>query len=267
MTIARHFTKDEIASRIKDYCASRGAILLYAAESGSRGWGFASPDSDYDGRFIYMWPKQDYLSPFETVDTLRMTGTGDEKDLDFEGWSLSKTLRSLRAGNPVTLEWVQSPVVYRDANGFGARLLASFGGTSMFCAGGSISHYAGMARSSLSFTQGTGSLTQNNAKKMMYALRSALCCLYVRELGTMPPMAWEDLLASQGHKLSEAQHTELAWLLDEKSKHDEHHMVPASDISSLHQFMQYALAGDRVQRRPLCGSETYEEFFRTTLEM
>ena len=35
--------------------------IIYACESRSRAWGFASPDSDYDVRFVFVRPVQDYL--------------------------------------------------------------------------------------------------------------------------------------------------------------------------------------------------------------
>ena len=36
--------------------------VLYACESGSRAWGFASRDSDYDVRFLYVHSRDWYLS-------------------------------------------------------------------------------------------------------------------------------------------------------------------------------------------------------------
>ena len=60
--------------------------ILYACESGSRAWGFASPDSDYDVRFIFTRPLSAYLSVRESPDSLdEISG-----DLDFAGWDLRK---------------------------------------------------------------------------------------------------------------------------------------------------------------------------------
>ena len=36
--------------------------ILYAVEAGSRGWGFSNEDSDYDVRFIFKRPLNDYLT-------------------------------------------------------------------------------------------------------------------------------------------------------------------------------------------------------------
>ena len=45
--------------------------ILYACESGSRAWGFASPDSDYDVRFVFVRPIEDYLRVEELPDYKR----------------------------------------------------------------------------------------------------------------------------------------------------------------------------------------------------
>jgi predicted nucleotidyltransferase len=87
-----------------------GVRILHAIESGSRAWGFPSPDSDYDGRFIYVRPRADYLSLWPRRDVIELPIAGD---LDVNGWDLAKALRLLLKGNAVVIEWLTSPIVYR----------------------------------------------------------------------------------------------------------------------------------------------------------
>ena len=54
--------RDEIRKRLAGVVRDHGVRLLLAIESGSRAWGFASPDSDYDVRFVYARPAQWYAS-------------------------------------------------------------------------------------------------------------------------------------------------------------------------------------------------------------
>jgi hypothetical protein len=79
-----------------------------AIESGSRAWGFPSPDSDYDCRFIFVRPIEDYLSPWQRRDVIE---TPLEGDFDVNGWELGKAIRLLAKGNAVIIEWLMSPIV------------------------------------------------------------------------------------------------------------------------------------------------------------
>ena len=75
--------------------------VLFACESGSRGWGFASPDSDYDVRFVYVHKLPWYLTVEPGRDVVEQPISGE---LDVSGWDLRKALQLLRDSNPTLLE-------------------------------------------------------------------------------------------------------------------------------------------------------------------
>lgn len=103
--------RETILSKLDEIENRENVKILLAVESGSRAWGFASPDSDYDVRFIYVRPKEDYLRLEKTRDVIELPIEGE---LDINGWDLDKTLRLLRASNPTLFEWFSSPIVYRE---------------------------------------------------------------------------------------------------------------------------------------------------------
>ena len=100
----------EIDGRLAEIEQEAKVRILLAIESGSRAWGFPSPDSDYDCRFLFVRRPDDYLSPWLKRDVIEDPLEGD---LDVSGWELGKALKLLLKGNAVVVEWLTSPIVYR----------------------------------------------------------------------------------------------------------------------------------------------------------
>ena len=92
-----------IDAKLREVEANHGVRILLAIESGSRGWGFASPDSDYDCRFIFVRPRDDYLTLFPKRDVIEYPPDGL---YDGNGWDLPKALKLLLKGNAVIIEWL-----------------------------------------------------------------------------------------------------------------------------------------------------------------
>ena len=106
-----------IQARLDAAERDHGVKILYAVESGSRGWGFASADSDFDVRFIYVHEPEWYLgvAPEEKRDVLELgIASTPAGELDISGWELRKALKLFRLSNPPLLEWLSSPIVYRE---------------------------------------------------------------------------------------------------------------------------------------------------------
>ena len=102
--------RDVIIGRINQIEREENARILLAIESGSRAWGFHSPDSDYDVRFIYTRPIEWHYRLGKKRDVIERP---IDDELDLSGWELSKALTLTLGSNAVVAEWLQSPIVYR----------------------------------------------------------------------------------------------------------------------------------------------------------
>jgi predicted nucleotidyltransferase len=160
--------------------AERNVRVLYACESGSRAWGFASRDSDYDVRFLYVHQRDWYLSVEDRRDVIEQPIADD---LDVSGWELRKALRLLRKSNPPLLEWLKSPVVYRRDPVF----VAEFGALAaeFYSPRRCFAHYLHMAFGNWrDYLRGREEVS---LKKYLYVFRPLLACRWIeRQLGQVP---------------------------------------------------------------------------------
>lgn len=166
-----------------------GVRILFAIESGSRAWGFPSPDSDFDVRFVYARRLEDYLTVHPVRDVIELP---IEHPYDTNGWDIRKALGLLLKANPVLLEWLQSPIRYRwDADAADALLALArkVGGSAA-----ALHHYRSLAsRQWKTYLEGRDVV---NLKKYFYAARPALTLEWLKaHPGEVAPMNWDDLLA------------------------------------------------------------------------
>lgn len=101
--------RSTVLNELKRIEAEHNVTILFAVESGSRAWGFPSPDSDYDVRFVYAHKTDWYLSIYPGRDVIERP-ISDE--LDISGWDIRKALGLMLKPNPVLYEWLSSPIRY-----------------------------------------------------------------------------------------------------------------------------------------------------------
>lgn len=177
---------DQIQELLNDIEQETGIRIIYACESGSRAWGFPSPDSDYDVRFIYHHPRDWYLSLHEGPDSINRM---PNKLLDGVGWDIRKFLRLGYRSNAALFEWLESPIVYRSDEPFVEELRTFI--QPYFSPRKVIYHNLGIATGMLEreFKGDTVYL-----KKYFYVLRAVLASRWIRKHHEQPPIKFDELL-------------------------------------------------------------------------
>jgi len=202
-----------ILEKLNEIAREKNIEILFAVESGSRAWGFASPDSDYDIRFVYRHKTDWYLNLWEQKDTIQFM---TEDDLDGSGWDVRKALKLLAKSNASLLGWLFSPIIYKNSGTLLEEMKKiaekNFNPVAGFF------HYHSMNKN---FEETLGS-EQMTLKSYFYAIRTALCANWIYKKETIPPVAFRELYPLLDEKSCR--------LLDElmllKSKHIEKSDAP-----------------------------------------
>ena len=232
--------------------AAHGVRVLFAVESGSRAWGFASPDSDYDVRFVYVHPVEHYLSVKERRDVIEAELPDD---LDLAGWDLRKALGLLSKSNPSLHEWLGSPIVYSEDQAFMAEFRPLAGAWLSETA--LLKHYLSMARSNWNaYLQGEAVAR----KKYLYVLRPILAGLWIERGMGAPPTPFAELRSVLDDPVMNAA---LDRLLEDKAKNVEMSLAPRDP--ALHGFLGRELerlSGLTFERAPRRDDAELDRFFR-----
>lgn len=233
--------------------------ILYAVESGSRAWGFASQDSDWDVRFIYVHHPDWYLSIDEQKDSMEVMLPND---LDFAGWELRKTLKLFRKSNPPLLEWLRSPMIYLEQYTTTKKMRQL--SEAYFNPKSCLYHYLHMARGNFkAYLQGE----QVKMKKYFYVLRPVLACKWIEQYNTIAPMEFSKLVESQvdSAELNKA----IEKLLERKMSGEELDLAPR--IAIIHEFLETeiqrlekVLEGYDINLKP--DTRKLNQLFRSTLD-
>jgi predicted nucleotidyltransferase len=222
--------KNEILKRIKETEKKEGVRILMAIESGSRAWGFASPNSDYDVRFIYARDNDWYLA-VDLEEKRDVIEYPIVDEIDLNGWDVRKALKLYWKSNPAFVEWIQSPITYINSGGFreeSRKILPS-----IYSVEKGIYHYRSMAK-----TNYRGYLRDNIVplKKYFYVLRPLFAIQWLEKYRSAAPVEFNRLLELvKDNELLDIVHK----LLEKKKVSEEKMLAPV--IPVLNRFIESEL--------------------------
>ena len=246
--------KQAIQEKLTHIARTEPLHFLLAVESGSRAWGFASPDSDYDVRAIYIRPQAYYLQIDEAKDTFEFI---ENQWFDVGGWDIRKALRLLRKSNAVLLEWLRSPMVYTQDDDFTGRLNAL--APQYVQAAALLHHYRGIAGNAL---KAMDLVHPVKLKKWFYVLRPLLAARWAVKQGGIPPMTLAELM-SEWQTDCAAQITDLVAIKAEQDESYLHTLSPELQRLTVDLYNEVSeLSAPATQA---ADSAPLNELFRETL--
>lgn len=260
-TVIPEDVRAEILTRLKKAETEHGVRILFAIESGSRAWGFASPNSDYDVRFIYM-REPGWYQAVDLEERRDVIEYPIVDDIDLNGWDVRKALRLFWKSNPAFVEWIQSPIIYTEVSAFRTQSLRAL--PQIYAPDKGVYHYRSMAK-----TNYRGYLREPmvRLKKYFYVLRPLLAARWVESSGGAPPIEFDKLLTllSDQEPVLNAIHV----LLAQKRSTPELGMAPAVPV--LNEFIEAALSKEireapRKSRSPRVVDLLNDIFHRTLCE-
>ncbi len=207
-----------IKEKLKELENTHQVEVLYACETGSRAWGFPSPDSDYDVRIIYKHDIDWYLSLSDKKDSIEYMSADGE--LDFTGWDIKKCLKLMWKSNGALLERVQSPIVYVKKDDIAKRLRTY--SEQCFSPIATMYHYLSMAKNHYSEIENREEL---KLKKLFYTLRATLACKWILEKKSVPPIVFVTMVNEL--TFDESLKSRIKELVILKSGKNEDYMHPA----------------------------------------
>ncbi len=257
MRINKYSIERDIIEQLKKIEAEHHIKIILAVESGSRAWGFPSQDSDYDVRFLYCHEPDWYLSVFNKRDVIELP---IDDLLDINGWDIQKALALLKQSNPALMEWLASPIQYLDVKDVVEPIKDL--SQEAFLPLASCHHYLSMAKTHLKVIS---QCKQVNIKKYLYSLRPVLCCRWVIEEGSQPPMLFSDLLSAflpEGELLADID--ELLRIKQSSNEMDQVNRNPGIETFLSDEMKRLALLLPAKQMK--LDNELVDQFFRKTLK-
>lgn len=173
--------KKEIINKLNETEREHDVKIVFAIESGSRGWGFESPDSDFDCRFVYTRRKDSYLTVLEKKDFIEYDV---DSIFDVNGWDLEKFIKHIMKSNSTLHEWLSSNVIYIK-NDECTKLLQDLA-LDFFNPISACYHYMSMAKKKFNVVLSDDC----KIKTYFYVLRPLANVRYICEHKQIPPMEY-----------------------------------------------------------------------------